>query len=703
MKDLKEESPEKKSRFKIGPTDANVDKTESKDSQENKTRFNVKPTDKEDLIVNVDSDPAEVSTKPAEEVRGVELVVEKQDMEKLEKEEEKIEKRGRFNIKTDEQSPEQSAEPQPAPSNSEEIKNVGDKLVDNNGQKEDKKELSNESKEVAEDKREIIEDKKEVEDDKDDDITQSEEEEPKKAVEASPDGGRYLKFEEEIGRGSFKTVYKGLDTETGVSVAWAELQDKKLTKDERRRFKEEAELLKGLQHPNIVRFYDYWDIVRPSTTKGVLPRKYIVLVTELMTSGTLKTYLKRFKKLNPKILKSWCRQILRGLLFLHTRVPPVIHRDLKCDNIFITGPTGSVKIGDLGLATLKNQSFAKSVIGTPEFMAPEMYEEHYDEAVDVYAYGLCMLEMATNEYPYSECAGPAQIYKKVINGVKPNSLDKVESEEVKEIIEQCIELKKENRPSVKELLAKEFFAEDTGFKVEICDRSELIKSDKSAINFRLRVTDTKKLKKSNPAHKENEAIEFEFSIGVDDCSEYAKSMYVNGILQGEEDAKKIAKMMQNQLTHLEEDRELFRQSEVKEKELKEEEAAAAAVAAAAAAAEQQQHAAVGEVAVEHKEAGDQEQQQQQVLQQQLYNQQQYLQQQQQQQNYPKSLNSDQLLQMLPTSAMADQQQPSFDPNTAALQEQNVKVSGDTLVGGVVCFCDKDACCPVTSWANEYYY
>lgn len=55
------------------------------------------------------------------------------------------------------------------------------------------------------------------------------------------------------------------------------------------------------------------------------------------------------------------------------------------------------------------------VIGTPEFMAPEMYEEHYDEAVDVYAFGMCMLEMATSEYPYSECTGPAQIYKKVIS------------------------------------------------------------------------------------------------------------------------------------------------------------------------------------------------------------------------------------------------------------------------------------------------
>lgn len=46
-------------------------------------------------------------------------------------------------------------------------------------------------------------------------------------------------------------------------------------------------------------------------------------------------------------------------------------------------------------------------------MAPEMYEEHYDESVDVYAFGMCMLEMATSEYPYKECTNAAQIYKKV--------------------------------------------------------------------------------------------------------------------------------------------------------------------------------------------------------------------------------------------------------------------------------------------------
>lgn len=51
--------------------------------------------------------------------------------------------------------------------------------------------------------------------------------------------------------------------------------------------------------------------------------------------------------------------------------------------------------------------------GTPEFMAPEMYEEKYNEAVDVYAFGMCILEMATSEYPYSECQNAAQIYRKV--------------------------------------------------------------------------------------------------------------------------------------------------------------------------------------------------------------------------------------------------------------------------------------------------
>ncbi|XP_068186738.1 serine/threonine-protein kinase WNK2 isoform X3 [Antennarius striatus] len=361
---------------------------------------------------------------------------------------------------------------------------------------------------------------------------ENEEEAEMKAVSTSP-GGRFLKFDIELGRGSFKTVYKGLDTETWVEVAWCELQDRKLSKVERQRFKEEAEMLKGLQHPNIVRFYDFWE----SPLKG---KKCIVLVTELMTSGTLKTYLKRFKVMKPKVLRSWCRQILKGLHFLHTRSPPIIHRDLKCDNIFITGPTGSVKIGDLGLATLKAASFAKSVIGTPEFMAPEMYEEHYDEAVDVYAFGMCMLEMATSEYPYSECQNAAQIYRKVTSGVKPASYNKVMDPEINEIIGECICQKKEERYSIKDLLNHAFFAEDTGVRVELAEEDD---GKKNSIALKLWVEDHKKLKGK---YKESGAIEFTFDLEKEVPEVVAQEMVESGFFQ-ESDAKTVGKSIRDRV------------------------------------------------------------------------------------------------------------------------------------------------------------
>ncbi|KAK2851364.1 hypothetical protein Q5P01_007640 [Channa striata] len=369
---------------------------------------------------------------------------------------------------------------------------------------------------------------------------EQEEEAEMKAVATSP-GGRFLKFDIELGRGAFKTVYKGLDTETWVEVAWCELQDRKLTKAEQQRFKEEAEMLKGLQHPNIVRFYDSWE----SVLRG---KKCIVLVTELMTSGTLKTYLKRFKVMKPKVLRSWCRQILKGLHFLHTRTPPIVHRDLKCDNIFITGPTGSVKIGDLGLATLMRTSFAKSVIGTPEFMAPEMYEEHYDESVDVYAFGMCMLEMATSEYPYSECQNAAQIYRKVTSGIKPASFDKVNDPEVKEIIEGCIRQNKSQRLSIKDLLNHAFFGEDTGVRVELAEEDT---GTQDCLALRIWVEDPKKLKGK---HKDNEAIEFSYDLENDSAEEVALEMVKSGFFH-ESDAKLVGKSIRDRVNLIKKSRE----------------------------------------------------------------------------------------------------------------------------------------------------
>jgi len=81
----------------------------------------------------------------------------------------------------------------------------------------------------------------------------------------------------------------------------------------------------------------------------------------------------------------------------------VIHRDIKCENIFINTTTNEIRIGDLGLASTMKSSFTSSVLGTVEFMAPEIYEEKYGTPVDIYAFGMCVLEMATGQTPYSEC------------------------------------------------------------------------------------------------------------------------------------------------------------------------------------------------------------------------------------------------------------------------------------------------------------
>lgn len=80
-------------------------------------------------------------------------------------------------------------------------------------------------------------------------------------------------------------------------------------------------------------------------------------------------YRKRHKHIDPEVLKRWAWQILCGLVYLHGHTPPIIHRDLKSDNIFINGSEGVVKIGDLGLATLlRARTAPQSVLGRALFI-----------------------------------------------------------------------------------------------------------------------------------------------------------------------------------------------------------------------------------------------------------------------------------------------------------------------------------------------
>ncbi|XP_075495093.1 putative serine/threonine-protein kinase WNK10 isoform X2 [Primulina tabacum] len=246
--------------------------------------------------------------------------------------------------------------------------------------------------------------------------------------------------------------YKGFDEIEGVEVAWSQvtIEDALQSPEHLERLYSEVHLLRTLKHENVIRSYASWVDDE---------KKTINLITELFTSGSLRQYREKHKSVNIKAIKNWARQILRGLHYLHTHNPPVIHRDLKCDNIFVNGNHGQVKIGDLGLATIMQQPTARSVIGTPEFMAPELYEEEYNELVDIYSFGMCMLELITCEYPYSECKNQAQIFMKVTSGIKPAALGKVKDPEVKRFIEKCL-APAPQRLSAAELLKGSFLSSE---------------------------------------------------------------------------------------------------------------------------------------------------------------------------------------------------------------------------------------------------
>ncbi|KAL0094715.1 putative serine/threonine-specific protein kinase pkpA Phycomyces blakesleeanus [Phycomyces blakesleeanus] len=329
-------------------------------------------------------------------------------------------------------------------------------------------------------------------------IDQSSSHDTEKVIEDSPDE-RYARLNTLLGKGAYKIVYKAIDRVEGYEVAWNTMTSSH--SPDSKEMQQEISILKSVRHPNIIAFHDAWHM-----------KNEFVFVTELMTSGTLREYIRKLSLPNIKIVKRWSRQILKGLAYLHDYSPSIIHRDIKCDNIFINGAHGEVKIGDMGTAEMK-MGKKYTIIGTPEFMAPEMYEEEgYSEKVDIYAFGMCLLEMATGEYPYGECKNAAQIYKKVSSGVKPVCLQKVQNNEVLALIANCLG-PEEDRMTAQEILEHSFLAVEPDVV--------LLAADPTNVHLTLQVV-FKGMDKLS--------VKFDFNVETDTAEQVVKEMIEEQVL-----------------------------------------------------------------------------------------------------------------------------------------------------------------------------
>ncbi|CAO3703783.1 unnamed protein product [Rhizopus stolonifer] len=308
-------------------------------------------------------------------------------------------------------------------------------------------------------------------------IDQSSSRDSEKVAEVSPNE-RYVRLNTLLGKGAYKVVYKAIDCDEGYEVAWNTMQA--MSNPNNKDLEHEIQILKSVRHPNIIAFHDAW-----------YGENEFVFVTELMTSGTLREYIRN--------LPPWSQST-------------IIHRDIKCDNIFINGAHGEVKIGDMGTAEMKLGK-KYTLIGTPEFMAPEMYEEQgYSEKVDIYAFGMCLLEMATGEYPYGECKNAAQIYKKVSAGVKPVCLSKAQNTEVLVVIENCLS-EEDERMSAQEILEHSFLAVEPDVV--------LLAADPDNVHLTLQVV-FKGMDKLS--------VKFDFNVETDTAEEVVREMIEEQVL-----------------------------------------------------------------------------------------------------------------------------------------------------------------------------
>lgn len=264
-----------------------------------------------------------------------------------------------------------------------------------------------------------------------------------------------------IGQGSFGCVYLALHAVTGELLAvkqveapspGANSQNDNRKKSMIEALKREISLLRDLRHANIVQYLGC-----SSSTE------YLNIFLEYVPGGSVQTMLNSYGALPEPLVRSFVRQILNGLSYLHNR--DIIHRDIKGANILVDNK-GTIKISDFGISKkleatnilngANNNKHRPSLQGSVYWMAPEVVKQtSYTRKADIWSLGCLVVEMMTGTHPFPDCTQLQAIFK--IGGAKAApTIPEHASEEAKMFLSQTFELDHNKRPSADELMLSPF-------------------------------------------------------------------------------------------------------------------------------------------------------------------------------------------------------------------------------------------------------
>ncbi|KAL6579374.1 MAP3K epsilon protein kinase 1 [Orobanche minor] len=244
---------------------------------------------------------------------------------------------------------------------------------------------------------------------------------------------------DEIGKGAYGRVYKGLDLENGDFVAIKQVSLENIAQ-------EDLNTIMNLNHKNIVKYLG-----------SLKTKSHLHIILEYVENGSLANIIKpnKFGPFPESLVSVYISQVLEGLVYLHEQ--GVIHRDIKGANI-LTTKEGLVKLADFGVATKLTEADVNthSVVGTPYWMAPEVIEmSGVCAASDIWSVGCTVIELLTCVPPYYDLQPMPALFRIVqveISDEHPPIPDSL-SPAITDFLRQCFKKDARQRPDAKALLS----------------------------------------------------------------------------------------------------------------------------------------------------------------------------------------------------------------------------------------------------------